>query len=60
MELGREWLIWGHNSPTPSNIGGVTERQIRSARSILAALLKQNGESLNDESLRTLWLKLNE
>ena len=30
------------------------ERQNRSARSILAALLKQHGESLNDESLRTL------
>ena len=28
--------------------------QIRSARSILAALLKQHGESLNDESLRML------
>ena len=54
MELGGKWLIWKHNTPTASNIGGVWERQIRSARSILAALLKQHGESLNDESFRTL------
>ena len=54
MELGREWLIWKHNAPNASNMGGVWERQIRSARSILAALKKQHGESLNDESLGTL------
>ena len=34
-------------------MGGVWERQIRSARSILAALLKIDGASLSDESLRT-------
>ena len=39
-------------------MGGVWERQIRSARSILAALLKQHGESLNDESLRRLLLEV--
>ena len=33
---------------------GVWELQIRSARSILAALLKQYVESLDNESLRTL------
>ena len=54
MELGREWLIWKHNPPTACNMEGLGERQNRSARSILAALLKQHGESLNDESLRTL------
>ena len=40
MDLGGEWLIWRHNPPTASNMGGVWEQQIRSARSILAALLK--------------------
>ena len=54
MELGGEWLIWKHNPLTASNMRGVWERQIRSARSILPALLKQHRGSLNDESLRTL------
>ena len=35
-------------------MGGVWERQIQSARNILAALLKTHGQSLNDEGLRTL------
>ena len=39
-------------------MGGVWERQIRSARSILAALLKQYGESLHDDSLRTLLVEV--
>ena len=60
MELGREWLIWKHNPPTASNMGGLGEWQIRSARSILAALLKQHDESLNDESLRTLLVGVEE
>ena len=60
MELGGEWLIWKHNHPMARNKGGRGwggggwERPIRSARSILAALLKQHGESLNDELLRML------
>ena len=58
MELGVEWLIWKHYPPTASNMGGVWEWQIRSARSILAALLKQQGQSLNDESLRTLLVEV--
>ena len=40
MQLGGEWLIWGHNPSTAKNMEGVWGRQIRSARSILAALLK--------------------
>ena len=35
-------------------MGGVWERQIRSARSILSSLLKTHGHSMNDESLNTL------
>ena len=37
---------------TASNF--VWERQIRSVRNIMAALVKQHGHSLNDESLQTL------
>ena len=35
-------------------MGGVWERQIKSARSILSAMFRNLGESLSDESLRTL------
>ena len=58
LKLGGEWLIWRHNPLTASNMGGMWERQIRSPRSIFAALLKQHGESLNDESLRTLLVEI--
>ena len=60
IEIGGEWSIWEHNPPTASNMGGVWKRQIGSARSILAALLKQQGESLNDQSLRTLLVEVEE
>ena len=39
-------------------MGGIWERQIRSARNILAALTKTHGKSLDDESLRTLMTKV--
>ena len=37
-----------------SNMGGVWEWQIRSARSFLSAMLRNHGESFSDESLCTL------
>ena len=40
MDMGEKWLIGRLNPPTPGNMGGVWERQIKSARSILVALLK--------------------
>ena len=40
-----------------SNMGRVWEWQIRSARGILSAMLR-NGESLSDESLRTLLVEV--
>ena len=51
---GADWLIWSRNVPAASHMGGVWERQIRSARSILASLLKNHGTCLKDESLHTL------
>ena len=39
-------------------MGGVWERQIRSARSILVSLLKNHSECLKDESLHTLTIEL--
>ena len=53
-EHGGEWMIWKRNPPLSSNIEGVWERQIRSARSILNSLLKTRGSSLSDESLQIL------
>ena len=49
-----DWLVWIKNTPTASHMGGVWERQIRSARNILSSLLKTHGRSLNDEALSTL------
>ena len=48
-------IDWKFNPPTASHMGGVWERQIRSARNILSALLAEWGERLDDEALRTLF-----
>ena len=53
-ENGGEWMIWKRNPPLSSNMGGVWECQIQSARAILNFLLKTHGSSLSDESLQTL------
>ena len=42
------------NVPAASHMGGVWERQIRSARNVLSSLLQKNGKQLAAESLRTL------
>ena len=42
------------NPPSASHMGGVWERQIRNVRNILAGLLLQHGNQLDDESFRTL------
>jgi len=42
------------NLPSASHMGGVWERQIRTVCAILAALLEEHGQQLDDESLRTL------
>lgn len=41
------------NAPTASHMGGVWERQIRTIKSVLFALLEKNGSQLNDKVLRT-------
>ena len=42
------------NCPTASHAGGAWERQIRTVRRILQPLLKNHGQRLNTEDLRTL------
>ena len=58
QDNGGEWMSWKRNPPAASNMGGVWERQIRSARRILKSLLKTHGASLSDESLRTLLVEV--
>ena len=41
-------------SPSASHMGGVWERQIRTVRKVLSAILRDHSGSLNDESFRTL------
>ena len=45
------------NVPHASHMGGSWERQIRSVRNVLSALLDAHGEQLDDESLRTFMVE---
>ena len=51
-------IIWKRNPPISSNMGGVWECQILSARAILNSLMKTHGSSLSDESLQTLLVEV--
>ena len=42
------------NVPKASHFGGVWERQIRTVRSVLNPLMRNNSTRLDDESFRTL------
>ena len=53
-ELLKHNIDWIRNPAMASNFGGAWERQIRSVRNIMAALMKQHGHSLDGESLQTL------
>ena len=54
-DFNSDWVIkWKRNPPAASHMGGVWERQIRSVRSILSALMREYGHALDDESFRTL------
>ncbi|KAK3750705.1 hypothetical protein QZH41_005748 [Actinostola sp. cb2023] len=49
-----DWFKFEMNVTSSSHMGGSWERQIRTVRSVLSALLEENGRQLDDESLRTL------
>jgi len=49
-----DWFKFEMNVPSSSHMGGSWERQTRTVRSVLSALLEENGRQLDDESLRTL------
>ena len=53
--IGGDWIKWNKSLPLVScHMGGVWEKQICSARAILASMLKTYGKSLKDVSLLTL------
>ncbi|XP_068246890.1 uncharacterized protein [Palaemon carinicauda] len=52
--LSHHYIEWKFNPPAASHMGGCCERQIRTVRKVLSALVKEFDERLNDESLRTL------
>ena len=54
LKINCDWFHFKMNVPSASHMGGVWERQIRSVRNVLSALLQSNGSQLDDESLRTL------
>ena len=54
FERNWDWIEFQLNFPSASHMGGVWERQIRTARNALSILLDRCGSQLNDESLQTL------
>lgn len=54
LEDNCEWINFKFNPPSASHMGGSWERQIRTVRSILAAMLEESGRLLDHESFRTL------
>ena len=51
---GGDWIKWVRNPPAASHMGGVWERQIRSAHSVLLSLCKTYEKSLDEESFLTV------
>ena len=52
LEHSGHWIQWKRNPSTGRNMRGVWEQQLRSAPSILVAILKIYVTSLNDKSLQ--------
>ena len=50
-----DWIQFEMNVPHASHMGGVWERQIKSVRSVISALMADLGDQLDDETLRTLF-----
>ena len=48
-----DWVEYKVNFPHSSHMGGAWERQIRTVRNVLTALLNSHGSQLDDESLAT-------
>ena len=57
LKDGCDWIQFQINVPHASHMGGVWERMIRSARTVLSALLDQHSSQLDDELLHTLMIE---
>lgn len=57
-KLRQQNIDWKFNPPAASHMGGVWERQIRTARRILDTLLREHGSRLDGESLQTLMCEI--
>lgn len=53
LERNCDWIEFQLNILSASHMGGIWERQIRTACNVLSVLLDQCGSQLNDESLQT-------
>ena len=51
LKQGIDWIF---NPPGASHMGGSWERMIRSTRKVLAGLLQEHGDRLDEETFRTL------
>ena len=54
---GSDWIKWKH-LPAARYMGDTWERQIRSARNVLAVLTKTHQKNLDHKSLRTLMTEI--
>jgi len=52
-----DWIAFKMNVPSASHMGCTWERQIRTVRSVLSALLHDHGRQLDDESRQTLMIE---
>ena len=52
-ELLKAKIDWIKNPASTSNFGGMRERQIRSIRNVRSGLIREHGNRLDEESLRT-------
>ena len=50
-----DWITFKMNVPSASHMGGSWERQIRTVRNVLSAMLDTSGAQLDDESLATFF-----
>ena len=54
-EQGGDWIVFERNAPKGSHMGGAWERQIRTVKNVLSALVKECPRRLDEEMLRTFF-----
>ena len=54
-EQGGDWILFERNTPKGSHMGGAWERQIRTVKNVLTALVKECPRRLDEEMLKTFF-----